>query len=131
MRTAIAKTPYYSIEIDTEKNRAYLAFIGYCKTKDEMSTYLEDVTKAAQRLKKGFTLLTNATEFKTPPPEVSALHEKSQKIWVEKGLSKTAEILPESAITQLTLDRFAKTTGMKKKAFSQEKEAEDWLNSED
>lgn len=114
-----------------EKNRAYLTSTGFCKAADEMPTFLEDVTKAAQRLKKGFTLLTNATAFKTPSPEVSVLHEKSQKIWVEKGLSKTAEILPESATTKIALDRYSKSTGMKKKAFSQEKEAEAWLDSED
>lgn len=131
MRTSIVKTDYYSIEIDTETNRAYLTFTGFCKTINEMPTFLEDVTKAAQRLKKGFTLLTNATGFKTPSLEVSALHEKSQKIWVEKGLSKTAEILPESATSKIALDRYSKSTGMKKKAFSQEKEAEAWLDSED
>ena len=131
MRTSIAKTDHYSIEIDAGKNRAYLSFAGFCKSTDEMPTFLDDVAKAAQQLKKGFTLLTNATKLKTPSPEVSALHEKSQKIWIENGLLKTAEILPETATTQIALNRYAKTTGMKKKAFSQEKEAEAWLDSHD
>ena len=96
-----------------------------------MPAFLEDVSKAAQQLNKGFTLLTNATQFKTPTPEVSALHEKSQKIWIEKGLSKTAEVLSEKASTQIALNRYSKSTGMKKKAFSQEQEAEAWLDSDD
>jgi hypothetical protein len=131
MRISISKTDYYSIEIDAGKNRAYLTFIGFCKNEDEMPTFLDDVSKAARQLRNGFTLLTNAVDFKTPSPEVSALHEKSQKIWIEKGLSKTAEILPETATTQIALNRYSKATGMKKKAFSQEKEAEAWLDSED
>lgn len=131
MRTLIAKTDYYAIEIDAGKNRAYLSFAGFCKSPDEMPAFLEDVSKAAQQLRKGFTLLTNATQFKTPTPEVSALHEKSQKIWIEKGLSKTAEVLSEKASTQIALNRYSKSTGMKKKAFLQEQEAEAWLDSDD
>ena len=121
MRTLIAETDHYSIEIDAGKNRAYLSFAGFCKSTDEMSTYLDDVAKAGRQLKKGFTLLTNATQLKTPTPEVSALHEKSQKLWIESGLSKTAEIVPDTATAQIALNRYSKTTGMKKKAFSQEK----------
>ena len=131
MRASIVKTDYYSIEIDSGKNRGYLTFTGFCKDEDEMSNFLDDVSRAAQQLKEGFTLLTDARQFKTPSPEVAALHEKSQKIWIEKGLSKTAEILPEKASTQIALHRYSKTTGMKKKAFSQEKEAEAWLDSDD
>ena len=131
MRTVVAKSEFYTIETDVSKNRAYLTFTGFCKKADDMSCYLEDVTKAAQQLKAGFTLVTNATDFKTPPAEVSALHEESQKIWIKKGLSKTAEILPESAMTQMTLSRFAKSTGMKKKEFSQLPAAEAWLDSND
>lgn len=131
MRTLVAKTEFYTIETDVAKNRAYLTFTGFCNKADEISCYLEDVTKAAQQLKTGFTLLTNATEFKTPPAEVAALHEKSQRIWMEKGLSKTAEILSESALTQMTLNRFSKSTGMTKKEFLQRQAAEAWLDSQD
>ena len=131
MRTVVAKTEFYTIETDVSKNRAYLTFTGFCKKADEISCYLEDVTKAAQQLKAGFTLVTNATDFKTPPAEVAALHEESQKIWIKKGLSRTAEILPESAMTQMTLNRFSKSTGMKKKEFSQRLAAEAWLDSQD
>lgn len=131
MRTVIAKSEYYTIETDVSKNRAYLTFTGFCNKADEMSCYLDDVTKAAQQLKPGFTLVTNAIDFKTPPAEVAALHEESQKIWIKKGLAKTAEIVSESALTQMTLNRFSKSTGMKKKEFSQHQAAEAWLDSQD
>jgi hypothetical protein len=131
MRTSIANTDFYSIEIDSAKNRGYLTFYGFCRSPEEIPDFLKDVKMAGMRLKKGFTLLTDATEMKTPPEEVSELHEKSQEIWIRYGLSKTAEIIPQSAVVRMTLNRLSKTTGMKKQEFDNKQAAESWLDTED
>ncbi len=131
MMIQISKTDFYSINIDPGKNRAYLTFTGFCKSPGDMPNFLADITKAAQGLKKGYTLLTDATLMKTPSEEVSGLHEKSQKIWVEKGLAKTAEIVPESAVLKIALKRYANSTGMQKKEFTNRQEAEKWLDAGD
>jgi hypothetical protein len=128
MSSIIAETEFYSIETDRVKNRAYLTFTGFCKDVDKMSNFLNDIEKATQGLTKGFTLLTDASQMKTPSKEVSDLHESSQKIWIEKGLLKTAEIIPESAMVQMTLKRYSSSTGMKKKEFQNRVEAEAWLD---
>ena len=93
-----------------------------------MPNYLTDVKNTARGLKKGFTLLTDVTKIKTPPEEVEELHLKSQQIWIESGLSKTAEILPSSTIAKLALDRWSKTTGMEKEWFDNKDAAEAWLD---
>lgn len=131
MRTLIAKTEFYAVEIDPVKNRAYLTFTGFCKDVDKMSDFLNDVEKATQGLTRGFTLLTDASEMKTPSKEVSDLHEKSQRLWIEQGLLKTAEIIPESAMVQMTLKRYSTSTGMMKKEFQTRDEAEAWLDLKD
>lgn len=128
MKELIAKTDFYSLEIDKLKNRAYLTFTGFCSEPSDMPNFLDDIKKAAQGLKQGFTLLTDVTKIKTPPKEVAELHIKSQEIWITSGLSKTAEILPDTAIAKLALDRYSKTSGMEKEWFDNKNEAEAWLD---
>ena len=129
MKQTIAKTDLYSIEIDTVKNRVYLAFTGFCRSPEDMPDFLDNVKKAVQGLKNGFTLLTDASQMKVPSPEVVQLHEKSQKIWIEAGISRTGEVMPESNVVRMALDRYAKTSGMAKQGFKTMKEAEVWLDS--
>ena len=128
MKHLIAKTDFYSLEIDKLKNRAYLTFTGFCSKPSDMPDFLDDVKKAAQGLRQAFTLLTDVTEMKTPPKDVAELHIKSQEIWIASGLSKTAEILPETTIEKLAVDRYSKITGMKKEWFTNKNEAEVWLD---
>jgi hypothetical protein len=130
MKNAIAKTEFYLIQVDQVINRAYLSFFGFCSKPTEIPNFLSDIEKACRRLNTGFTLLTDALQLKIPPPEVAALHEKSQELWIKGGLSWTAEVLPESAVVQLALNRYSKTTGMKKRVFKTLSEAEDWLDDQ-
>lgn len=128
MKDLIAKTDFYSIEIDKVKNRAYLGVYGSCKGVDDIPNFLDDIRNASSKLSKGFTLLTDATKMKTHPPEVSDLHVDSQKVWLEGGLLKTAELIPVSSIDRLALGRRAKSSGMPVKGFESVEEAETWLD---
>ena len=123
----IAKnTKTTSKEFDKLKNRAYLTFSGFCSKPSDMPNFLDDVKKATQGLTRAFTLLTDVTKLKTPPKDVGELHIKSQEIWIQSGLSKTAEILPETTIEKLAVDRYSRITGMKKEWFTNKTEAEAW-----
>ncbi len=42
----IAKTAYYSIAVDTTKNRIYLTIIGFWKSPEIVPAYVEDMKKA-------------------------------------------------------------------------------------
>ena len=128
MNDLIAKTDFYTVGINKPKNRAYLIFTGYCSKPSNIPNFLDDIKKAAHGLKQGFTLLTDVTMLKTPPQDVAELHIKSQEIWIESGLSKTAEILPNTKIAKMALDRWSKTSGMKKEWFDNKFEAEAWLD---
>jgi len=128
MKNQIAKTDYYTIEVDKGKNRAYLGIYGFCKSVDNIPDFLSDIKKTTSQLSNGFTLLTDVTQMKTHPKEVSALHVDSQRVWVDGGLSKTSEVLPPSSVDRMALNRRAKTSGMEVQGFENTEEAEAWLD---
>jgi hypothetical protein len=95
---------------------------------DDIPNFLNDIRQASDQLSEGFTLLTDVTEMKTHPPEVSDLHVESQKIWLEGGLLKTAELMPPSEVDRFAHERRAKASGMPCRAFESAEEAETWLD---
>lgn len=125
---SISKTKQYVISVSPEKNRAYLKIIGFWKGPEIVPTYLEDWAKAVSKLKKGFTLVTDATEMKTHPKEVRKLHEQAQAMLLKAGVSKVAEILKDE-IAEMQLDSVAKTTQFPKRNFKTAEEAEAWLDT--
>ncbi len=123
----VAKNDYYSLEVDDEKNRIYLAVKGRWKDAQVAPNYVSDIEKAANCVKSGFTIVANLTEMKPPSKEVGALHLAAQETLVKAGLSKTAEIVA-SALLQLSVDRYANESGMDKMVFDDRAKAEKWLD---
>ena len=74
MKTSIASNKFYLIEVSQEKNRAYLKIFGFWKGAEAVPNYLTDWAKATSMLVKGFTLLTDASEMKTHPQEVTLMN---------------------------------------------------------
>jgi len=118
---------YYKMSVAAEKNRAYLKILGFWRSVDVVPDYLKDWTKATSLLKKGFTLLTDASEMKTHPQDVRKLHEQAQAIILKSGVSRVAEVLKDD-VAEMQLDAVAKTTQFPKKNFRTEEEAEKWLD---
>jgi predicted nuclease of restriction endonuclease-like RecB superfamily len=123
----ISDNKHYKISISTEKNRAYLTIFGFWRNKEAVPDYLKDWQRAISSLKKGFTLLTDASQMKTHPRDVQKLHEEAQAILLKAGVLKVAEILKDD-ITELQLDAVAKATRFPKKNFKTIEEAEKWLD---
>lgn len=124
----INETKQYAISILPEKNRAYLKIIGFWRNPEVVPDYLKDWTKATSLLKKGFTLLTDASEMKTHPQELRKLHEQAQAILLKAGVSKVAEILKDE-VAEMQLNAVAKATQFPKQNFRSVEEAEKWLDS--
>ena len=118
---------YYRISVAPEKNRAYLKILGFWRNAEVVPDYLKDWTKATSLLKKGFTLLTDASEMKTHPQDVRKLHEQAQAIILKAGVSKVAEVLKDD-VAEMQLDAVAKTTQFPKKNFRTAEHAEKWLD---
>ncbi|SKC57346.1 hypothetical protein [Ohtaekwangia koreensis] len=123
----IGDNKFYTISVSTEKNRAYLKIIGFWRTPEQVPDYINHWVSGVSKLKKGFTLLTDASEMKTHPKEVVKLHEQAQAILLKAGVSKVAEILKDD-VAEMQLNAVAKTTQFPKKNFSTAAEAEAWLD---
>ena len=127
MPTVINDTKFYKISVSPEKNRAYLKILGFWRSAEAVPDYLKDWAKAASMLKKGFTLLTDASEMKTHPQDVRKLHEQAQAMILKAGVAKVAEVLKDD-VAEMQLDAVAKTTQFPKKNFRTAEEAEKWLD---
>ena len=93
--------------------------------------YLGDLIKAVGELSKDFTILTDVTQMKAPPADVGALHAEAQKVLVDAGLKKTAEVVGQDVITKMAVDRLSRESGMNKGTFGNKKEAEAWLDEKE
>ncbi|MBN1848538.1 MAG: hypothetical protein JW932_08125 [Deltaproteobacteria bacterium] len=125
----IADNNFYSIAVDEGKNRMYLAVKGFWKDAGQVSEYLNDFKKALKFVSKGYSVVSDLTDMKTPSQEIGSLHVEAQQLLVNAGLKKTAEIHPASTITQISLKRFSEESGMKKGLFRTKEEAEQWLDA--
>ena len=126
----IAKNEYYTIVTDKNKNRLYLTVEGFWKNRDAVPNYITDMKKALDELSREYTILADVSRMKPPPAEIAAVHNESQKQAIAAGLKKTAEIVGEDVIAKMTVDRYAKESGMPKMTFSDKKEAEAWLDKD-
>ncbi|OQX23554.1 MAG: hypothetical protein BWK80_25390 [Desulfobacteraceae bacterium IS3] len=124
----IAQNSFYTIKVDKKKNRVYNIFSGYWQKESDVPNYLNDGHKAMKHVSKGFTCLTDTVKMKIPSEAISKLHVKMQKIYMDAGLRKTAEILP-SALVKLAVKRLSDQSGMLAKAFDSWEEAEKWLDN--
>jgi hypothetical protein len=128
MKEEIAKNDYYDIYIDKSKNRLYYTVKGYWEDVSLVPENRNDLAKASAKLTEGFDILSDLTDMKPPPTEVAELHMKMQKMLIEKGLSKTAEVM-DHAVLKIALQRYARESKMDVQAFGSVGEAEVWLDS--
>lgn len=126
----IAQNEYYTIITDSKKNRLYLTVEGFWKSRSVVPNYIDDMKKALGELSKGYTILADVSRMKPPPAEIAAVHNESQTQAVAAGLKKTAEIVGEDIIAKMTVDRYAKESGMPKRTFDNKKDAETWLDED-
>ena len=124
----IEKNEYYHINVDKSKNRIYLKVIGFWESPNVVPNYITDLEKASKALSRGFTIIADLRDMKTPPQELRSVHEKAQEVLVQAGLDRTAEILSSALLASAT-EMYAEKSWMKKREFSSIKEAEEWLDS--
>lgn len=127
MKTNIADTPQYKLQVLPEKNRAYLTILGFWRNPEQVSDYLNDWKKTIAQLQDGFTLLTDARDMKIHPSSIRSVHEQAQKLVVKAGIKGVAEV--QGGIAEVQLDSVSAETQMPKKNFTSLDEAEQWLDS--
>ncbi len=127
----LVNTRFYRMKVDAEKNRVYFKILGFWGSRQNVPNYLDDWRKTLKELRPGFTILTDLTESKMPSEDAVELHEQAQKLVMEAGLSKVAELRPEAdPLVQRQYDELSRTTSMQKRVFTDFDKAEAWLNGE-
>lgn len=127
----IAKTDYYSFTIDKVRNRVYATLVGFWKSPDDVPQYLDDLRKAADAVNDDFTVLVDATKLNVPPQEVAQLHVEGQKIFYQKKVVKVAQLIPQSALIKMTVDRLSGERDVPHQKFYTREEAEAWLDEKE
>lgn len=125
----IAANDFYEISIDNRKNRLYLTVKGFWKELSQVPNYLVDLKKAGENLEPGFTIVTDLRTMKLPATTVASLHVQAQKLLVDLGLDRTAEVVGEAILLELQLKRYAEQSAMSKAEFNTKEEAEAWLDA--
>jgi hypothetical protein len=128
MKEEIANNDYYEIYVDRSKNRLYYTVKGYWETVSLVPENYNDLAKASVKLTEGFDILSDLTDMKPPPAEVAELHMKQQKMLIERGLSRTAEVM-DHAVLKIAVQRYARESKMDVQGFGSVSEAEVWLDS--
>ena len=121
-------TLYYEISYQATKNRLFITIKGFWRNKADVASYLPDLKKILQKIKPGFTLLTDLTAMKTSPPEMQEVHIAAQKALVAAGLRYTAEVVASSFV-QFQATQYSKTSEMPLKQFQSKAEAEAFLDT--
>lgn len=124
----IAENEQYSLKVDITKNRAFLKINGFWRNKEGIPGYLQDWDEAINKLSKGFTLLTDATEMTIHPGDVRDVHSKAQEKIVKAEVKKVAELHDEN-VAVMQLNSVSSESGMPKKNFNDKKEALQWLDA--
>lgn len=123
----IAENKQYSLKVDITKNRAFLKINGFWRNKEDIPGYLQDWDEAVNKLTKGFTLLTDASDMTIHPGDVRDVHSKAQEKIVKAGVKKVAE-LHKASVAEMQLNSVSNESGMPKKNFNDREEAMNWLD---
>lgn len=122
----MASTDFYVIEVDQVRNRLILTFKGAWLSPDQVPNYLQDHSAAIELLSPGFTALVELREMEAML--LTDYVEKSQMDAVKAGIRKAARIYGERALIKTQTDRINERTGLRSKAFKDQREAEAWLD---
>ncbi len=129
MKKTVITTDLYTIDIDEGKNRAYVRIIGFWTDIAIVGQHTKDFVTAIRQLLPGLTVLRDTRQMKTPPDQIFAEMMKIRKGIGTLGISKIAYIEPASMVARLSTNRFVRQGSVPSGIFTEEAEAEAWLDA--
>lgn len=99
----------FSVYSDQEKNRLYI-ILGEV-TPEEAAMAAAAVKENVKRLVRGFTVLTDLTEYKAVSQKTAERIKEAQDYLVSRGMGKTVRI-SRSVLPIMQFERVGKITGM-------------------
>jgi hypothetical protein len=94
----------YTIRVDTVKNRLYVTLVGYFSI-DEMKTCGDETIQATARLRPGYDVVTDITQFKAGPPEVAKDIERVQAHFRKSGARQGVRIVGGNVLSGMQFRR--------------------------
>ncbi len=100
----------YIIKADAEKNRLYITMVGFFKA-DEMKKCTDEVIEESKKLKRGYDVITDISQFKPVGSDTVKEIERGQRHFRETGISRGIRVVGESVISGMQFRRTGKATG--------------------
>lgn len=125
----IAENDFYELRVDSDKNRLYAKATGFWKSPTQVPEYLADLKAALGEIRPGFTVLSDLRMMKPPTTEISHLHREAQRLIVDGGMSRTAEVIGKAILIEMQIKKFTQSSTMTKAEFDTPEEAEAWLDA--
>ncbi len=100
------------IHADVAKNRLYMILGGFFQD-EEVEKAVDKVMEEVNKLKPGFDVINDISEFKPASPKAAEEIKRGQLFVVQNGMRKTIRIFGESVIAEAQFDRQSKASGYK------------------
>lgn len=117
---------------DPAKNRLYITFHGYMNL-EEAEKLRDDYARALALCRPGFTILTDAQEYRPGTEEVQEVIASMVKMDAEAGVSRVARVTGSKPLGSMQIGRLAKETVKDEytaRHFETIEEAEAYLDSD-
>jgi hypothetical protein len=94
----------YAIRADTLKNRLYVTLSGFF-TLEEMQRCGDETIEATKKLRPGYDVVTDITQFKPGPPEIAKDIERVQAHFRKSGARQGVRIVGGSVLSGMQFRR--------------------------
>jgi hypothetical protein len=94
----------YNIRVDTVKNRLYVTLVGFFSL-DEIKKCGDETIEATKRLRSGYDVVTDISQFKAGTPEVAEDIKRVQHHFRSSGARQGARIVGENPIAKMQFRR--------------------------
>ncbi|MDJ0762460.1 MAG: hypothetical protein QNJ97_05670 [Myxococcota bacterium] len=125
------ESDHYIMEFDKAKNRVFGKIFGFWQQPEDEPDFINHWREILKHVSPGFSILIDASEFMTPPQKVLALISEVQRLSIEAGIHKRAEVVPGSHIGSMAIEFAAERSGIGSitRKFASHEEAEKWLDN--
>ena len=122
---------YYTISVDTEKNRMIIQPIGFWRSTQVVPNYIEEILMTFNRyLHKDFMIILDISKMLTHPKEVQEeIHSEASKMLMKKNPRAVVVVLPQDDISLMQAQFLGKQLGVQPKSFATFEEANDFLDA--
>jgi hypothetical protein len=118
----------YKIHVDTARNRLYVTMIGFLSL-EEAKRCGDETIAAAQKLKPGYDVISDISEFKPGTQDVAKDIERVQAHFRQTGARKGVRVVGQNSASSMQFARTGKLAGFNSDNVATVAEAEQLLDS--